>query len=456
LSDIWNLVMNERRKKQIQIWLEDVRVYLWLPTLLVFLLSFLLWNSAGLHHELKVRLSAEKPGTVQLFIDDGSGFSESNSLLFEIPTSKVSNKFTFDLDAYPNIVQLRLDPINNDGFVILSKLDYKRKGEWLHRSLLKPEYVISNGVRFQWNAKQRELGIYPEKGNMDPSFLLEADWGRFSDRTILSKRLAMHGFALLLGLLLGLLFQKQIVRLLIPLWIWLGIPWILIKKARNAYRNWVDRESVKWRLVNPTSCVVAGGLIAVWAWFAWQDTSLFTQTTERMAPKLVFEIKQGRAVGSYAFFNLPEIKKYPDFHSLNKGPIESMESVVIPFSYFNAKITGIRIDPMDEKGEIELSNLRILLPGNVPQMLSFEGWRAKGSASIDSNTGTSILLFSNGDDPNIVSPNLDIRLNPPKTFPVRFGFPLVIFFFVTTGLLLYNHLQTEDLSEEQIRNLQQM
>ena len=447
---------NVRRKKQIAIRLEDMWAQVWIPGLLLFIISFRFWGLIGLDHELVLELTSEKPGVVQLFVNDGSGYSEANSIRYDIPKGGVATTLVFDLKPYSHVTQLRLDPINHDGSVIIDRMTYKRAGEWLSRSLLEPEYPNANGIRWQWNAKKSELGVYPTSGNQDPYFLIDADFQALGHATLIGKRAGLHVGALGMGLLLGFLFRRWSLRLWVRVWIPSGLPFQWLKLGSQKYQVWVDRFSVRYGMVNPTSCVVAGMIVAVYAWFLFGESELLEKRHERMSPELQFEIQSGETHRIFAYVALVGESKYREFSTVDGQQLRAGERVRVPLTGFKTVIRGIRIDPMESAGCISIADLRITYADGYTISLPCDAWNAKGNATILHQDAHVIEIRSSGEDPYVVSPDLSIQHELPPTLPASIAVPMVVLFFVTIALLLYNRLQTEGLSVEQIRNLQRM
>ncbi len=448
---------NERRKKQLRIRFEDAWAHVWLPALVLLLASIWLWNSAVRDQLLILNLRVEKPGVVQLFVDDGSGFSEEKSIRKEIQESDNIQKLEFDLSPFETIVQLRVDPINNDGFVVIDRLVYRRPGQWRSLSLLQPEYPASNGIRWQWNARDAELGIYPNAGNSDPNFIVGGDFEPISSKSILLKRLGFHLSCGFLGALGGFLLGKWALNLLVGVWILLGFPWMVFRKAKSKYTVWIDRTSLKWGFVNPTSCFVAGVLVAVYFWFLIADSELITEVNSRFEPVLRFEVSKGEiSKRVFAYVALEGLSKYRELGSENADLIEIGDTVSIHLGDVGVPIVGIRLDPMEQEGQFGFSNLRIEYPDGASYPISFDGWVGKGNATIVNQGEDYLDLESSGIDPYVASPKLKHFHKTARTLPVGIVTPLIVWFLVTFGLLLYNRLRTEDLTTEQIRDLQGM
>jgi hypothetical protein len=58
----------------------------------------------------------------QLFVDDGTGFSEENSI--QISVVGADEELEFDVSSYPKIRALRLDPINCPAVIELRQLQF--------------------------------------------------------------------------------------------------------------------------------------------------------------------------------------------------------------------------------------------------------------------------------------------------------------------------------------------
>jgi hypothetical protein len=59
---------------------------------------------------------------IQLFIDNGQGYTEEASIRVAVDTTEELQSFTFDLSAYTDIRQLRLDPLNQACVIDIEKL----------------------------------------------------------------------------------------------------------------------------------------------------------------------------------------------------------------------------------------------------------------------------------------------------------------------------------------------
>ncbi|MBY0346484.1 MAG: hypothetical protein K2P98_06445 [Neisseriaceae bacterium] len=59
---------------------------------------------------------------IQLFIDNGQGYTEEASIKMAVDTTEELQSFTFDLSAYTDIRQLRLDPLNQACVIDIEKL----------------------------------------------------------------------------------------------------------------------------------------------------------------------------------------------------------------------------------------------------------------------------------------------------------------------------------------------
>lgn len=444
----------ERRKKLTRIRLEDAWVALWLPCLLMLVLSWGIWQRSATSHVLEVKLWAERPGVVQLFVDEGNGFSEQRSIRKTLEKAEQIVPLRFDLSGFASILNLRLDPMDHDGYVVLHALDYHQPGNWRGRSLLLPEYRIANSVRWQWNAAKRELAVYPAQGNMDPHFHLEGDFGTLSDAKILGKQWGQHLGMALTGLLVGWLLRNAIVASLVKLWMACTGAIDGLRRLRQAYTRWVDRISLRWQLVNPTSCVIAGLLLALYAYWLFADSALFNDREQRFAPELQFERMGELSSRPYAYLRTGDSQRYQQFmaHPPQGGAAD--ETVRIALTGVNDPIRVVRIDPLEGQGTVELRNLRLVYADGKEFQLSWEGWTARGDAQIERADAELIVIRSGGADPYVVSPVVELAHRQRLTLPVRWVLPLVVFLSATAGLLLYNRLCTEDLTEEQIRNLQ--
>lgn len=444
----------DRRKKLTRIRLEDAWVALWLPCLLMLAASWGIWQRTATLHGLDVELWAERPGVVQLFVDEGEGFSEARSIRQTLSEAEQLTTLRFDLSDFGPVVNLRLDPMDHDGYVVLHGLDYHQRGNWRARSLLLPEYRTANSVRWQWNAARRELAVYPAQGNMDPHFLLEGDFSALSASTVALKQWGQHvGFAVA-GLVLGWLLRHSIVAGLVNLWLaWMGLIEGL-RRLQQAYTRWVDRLSLRWQLVNPTSCVIAALLVAGYSYWLFADSALFNEREQRLAPELQFEQVERPASSVYAYLVMGDSNGYEQFVSNLPDGTEAAGTVRFPLQRVQLPIRVLRIDPLEKAGRVELRHLRLVHADGTVQRLSWDGWTARGNAQIEHADGESIVIRSDGADPYVVSPVMELSYRSRLTLPVRWGLPLIVFMAMTVGLLLYNRLCTEDLSVEQIRNLQ--
>lgn len=450
---------NDRKERQVQILLEDAWVFLWVPALLLLVLTVWIWNVSFRPHELVAKLEVQQPGIAQLFVDSGKGFSEAESVKQQIEVANLTTSFRVDLSQFEQVRQFRFDPINNDGLVLLKEFKYKRSGEWLSRSLLEPEYEVANGIRWQWNAKNAWLEIYPSAGNMDPHFIVDGSFEPMSDGALLRKRIFLHLGALLAGCLLGFVLRRQVLSLFVRVWFIAVLPWKGLKILSQKYTGWVDEFSIRWGLVNPTSCVVAGIIVSAISWLSVKDGPLMVDAEKRAEALLKMETSGDVSDRSYTYISY-EGKKHPTLYSnidlRNESLTGKWFEVIFRLSDPKGNIVGIRLDPLEKAGVVTLKHLRLEYPDGYVLPISLTGWTAKGNASIEAESAESVTVRSDGIDPYIASskPGLEHRL--PNSLPPRVMFPIVVFFFVTVGLLLYNRLQTEDLSIEQLRNLQRM
>ncbi|KFL33537.1 MULTISPECIES: hypothetical protein [unclassified Sulfurospirillum] len=65
----------------------------------------------------------------QLFMDQGKGISEENSIKFPVVQNTQTQEFTFDLTDKPNIKALRLDPLNECCVIEIESLHVKKENE---------------------------------------------------------------------------------------------------------------------------------------------------------------------------------------------------------------------------------------------------------------------------------------------------------------------------------------
>ena len=66
---------------------------------------------------------------IQLFIDQGNGISEENSIKLSVAQNSQTQEFTFDLTDKPNIKDLRIDPLNECCVIEIESLHVKKDGK---------------------------------------------------------------------------------------------------------------------------------------------------------------------------------------------------------------------------------------------------------------------------------------------------------------------------------------
>src|SRR5690606_27913356 len=264
-------------------------------------------------------------------------------------------------------------------------------------------------------------------------FHLEGDFGVLSDAKILAKQWGQHLALALAGLLLGWLLRNAIVASLVKLWIACTGTIDGLRRLRQAYTRWVDRFSIRWQLVNPTSCVIAGLLLALYSYWLFADSALFNAREQRFAPELQFEREGELSSRPYAYLRTGDSQNYQSFvaHALQGGAAD--ETVRIALPGVNDPIRVVRIDPLEGPGTVKLRNLRLVYADGKEFQLSWEDWRARGDAQIERADAELIEIRSGGADPYVVSPVVELAHRQRLTLPVRWVLPLVVFLSATAG-----------------------
>ena len=446
-----------RTIKQIQFWVEDSRAYLWVPALICLALSFLIWNSWALPKTLALKIKLEKPGVVQVFIDDGSGYTEEHSIKVSVRDNQVGkvHLLRFVLTDYPEIVSIRIDPTNNDGALQISKIEFKNTGRWMSESVLKPEYQYFNQIRFDWKANKSRLDIYPDQGANDPCFILDNQDFNSVDRFHLAgKQVGFHFLVLLVSAFVALLTARFWIQSLVYIINFGRLLFVSIRWVIEQYTFQVDRFSMKWHLVNPTSCAVAGLAIAALATYLNLDSPLFKDRHERRGSEVIFTVTGGSAHSVHVFYRTREGYSKDRSRFLHFDPDKLPFEVGVPLPEVHDEIVRIRIDPFEHEGDVTLANLRIVNYAGTEIPIDMSGWSPSKTAEVVDSGDDFMRIVASGDDPFVVSPELAIDLRPPFSIPVYVAFPVVLWFFSTLAFLIYNRMVTEGMSMQKIRMLQ--
>ena len=446
-----------RTIKQIQFWVEDSRAYLWVPALICLALSFLIWNSWALPKTLALKIRLEKPGVVQVFVDDGNGYSEEHSLKVPVTGKQVgkANLLRFDLTDYPEIASIRIDPTNNDGAVQISKIEFKNTGRWMSESVLKPEYQYFSQIRFDWKANKNRLDIYPDQGANDPCFFLDNhDFSSVDRLHLIGKQAGFHFLVLLVSAFVALLTARLWIQLLVYIINFGRLLFISVRWVIEQYTFQVDRFSMKWHLVNPTSCAVAGLAIAALATYLNLDSPLFKQRHERRGSEVVFEVTGGSAHSVHVFYGTHEGYAKERSHFLLFDPGKLPFEVRVPIAEVHDEVVRIRIDPFEHEGDATLANLRIINYAGTEIPINMSGWSPNKTAEVVASGDDFMRIVASGDDPYVVSPELAIDLSTPSSVPVYVAFPIILWLFSTLAFLIYNRIVTEGMSMQKIRMLQ--
>lgn len=451
-----NFMKVNRSIKQIEFWVEDTRAYLWIPALACLLLSLYYWSSFAVQTKLDLQLSVEKPGMVQVFVDSGSGYSQEHSITRLVSDAGVEKHFSFNLEQYPIIKSFRVDPIDNNGWVQLSQLAYKKRGDWLSESILRADFVQTNAVRLQWNAKTQVLGIYPLEGSNDPHFTTEYEFKPYSEGELLAKRIVFHLAVIVVSVLICWITSRVWIVGIVHLIAICCLPFIGFQWLMEHYTVWIDRFSLRWGMVNFTSCIVGGLVVAIVVTYFNKDSSLMQGRNDRLGWDVMFEITGGESDSVHFFYSCEsgiqlEQSKYVEIES-SSTPF----SVKIHMDELQEPITRMRLDPMDGVGSVKIQNLRIQTYSGTIIEIDMSGWRPNSSLELKEEGKLLWVIDSIDEDPFLVSPDMLVDVRATPTFPVLQVFPFFVWLLTTIGLLIYNRLLTEGMSDNEIQNLQRM
>jgi hypothetical protein len=442
------------RKKTVELFIEQIRMPYWFPVVVCLMVAWLVWQIWIAPSQIVFEVSAEKGGVFQVFVDSGDGFSEEQSFLFELYENEWT-RISIPLQGFPSVRMLRIDPINHDGRVLLRTFRKYHRNSWTSRDLLEPEYPLSHGIlRWQPNAKKHQLEIYPESGQGDPQFIVEeaalAQPG--SELSSVSRGILVASIAVVVGAVLGFLFSGVWVRVLAQIWVGLLFPFRFYFRTVERYTRWIDRMSIKWEMVNPTSCAVAGLVVALVLAFAVSGWDLVTEKKHRLSGSMIFDVVGGRleSVQVYAITDARYREEQSVFRTFVEGRSEG--SIELPLPDVDAPITHFRIDPMEGEGSLDLAGLRVVRADGREFLLPITGWTANDHLQIEEVDGL-MRLKGIGPDPFMVSPELGIDMGIRSTLPARVFVPFWGFFITFLALLLYNRLLTEGMTPQQIRTL---
>jgi hypothetical protein len=401
-----------------------------------------------------MKIKLEKPGIAQVFVDTGEGFSQEQSLSLSVTDSKVDQTLEFDLTPFVDIRAIRIDPSNNDGIIEISKLEFKQSGHWFSQSILKPEYAQSNDIRTDWKAGRHRLFIYPTKGTNDPYFLTELDLGELSQGSNVGKRIGFHLLVLIGGLLFAWITSQIWISGLVHLINFVRLLFVSIRWLIEQYTFWIDRFSMKWEMVNPTSCAVASVIItALITYLSW-DSPLFKNRSERLGTKAVYELAEGSSHSVNFFYSTDKGLAVDQSRFVHFDPDGMPFEVRILFPKITEIVTRLRIDPLESEGKVTLRNLHFVTYSGMEIPINMSRWSANKVSKILNEGEHFMTVESSGEDPYVVSPEMQVDLRTPATVPVFIGFPIVMWFFITLAFLTYNRILTEGLSVQKIRMLQ--
>ena len=444
-----------RINKQIQFWVEDSRAHLWVPALLCLALSFWIWDSYAIPKTLAITLQLEQPGTVQVFVDEGSGHTEARSMSQVITDTGKDRRLEFNLTDYPKIASIRIDPSDNDGIIQISGIEFKNNGRWFKESISGLEHGESHEIRFDRKAKQHRLFIYPDQGSVDPYFVISNhNFNSVEPGKLVWKRILFHLFALLIGVAIGAITAKIWITVLVQLvnagrLVFVSLRWIV-----EQYVFWIDRFSMKWSLVNPTSCAAAGLIFAALATYLNLDTPLFKDRSLRRGSEVVFEVSRGETHSTHVFYRTEQGYATERSHFVHFEPEKLPYEVRIPIQEVRDDIIRLRVDPLEREGEVTIRNLRLVNYAGTEYPVDMDGWSPNKTAKIAASGKRFMTVTASGNDPYVVSPEMRIDMSAPFSIPIYAAFPFVIWFFTTLALLISNRIATEGLSFQKIRMLQ--
>lgn len=121
---------------------------------------------------IELESALQRRGTQQVFFDDGGGIREelSHREYIEEPFSFV--RYSLPLPT-ENLLMIRVDPVDVEGWVKFKKLEIKPRWSWRSVPLLNDEVPLSGIQELRFEKDQNLWTVIPEFGNTDPALLLK-------------------------------------------------------------------------------------------------------------------------------------------------------------------------------------------------------------------------------------------------------------------------------------------
>ena len=143
----------------------------WLPGAILILVSTWVFSRLWEDNTLKLTYAQSMGEGVQVFWENGQGFSEENSFSYKGSLFRTRNSLSVPID-FDHVRFLRIDPVGNSRKVIFYSIGAKRRGNFFPDSLIRESYPFTNGIQSLTVSPKGNLIVEPVRDYADPYFLM--------------------------------------------------------------------------------------------------------------------------------------------------------------------------------------------------------------------------------------------------------------------------------------------
>ena len=144
----------------------------WLPGAVLLLLSIWVFLRLWTDNSLHVTYVQSVNGGFQVFYDLGTGHNENDSFRYRAPAAQTRNSLNIPIPL-DQVRSLRIDPVDNDGKVVLYDISAKHRGNFFRKSLVREQYPLVNGIRSMSVTARKNLAIRPVRAYPDAHFVID-------------------------------------------------------------------------------------------------------------------------------------------------------------------------------------------------------------------------------------------------------------------------------------------
>ncbi len=341
---------------------------------------------------LSIELTCAEENQAQVFFDRGDGIRELDSIRLDYRGLNDSNTFQIKRKILlpDEVIGIRIDPGRTDKTVFVKEFTWEPAGSIRQYELFRlidSEGSERNGVSKLIEESERTSVIEVEQGSNDPWILF--DLKDLYENPKVRRSFSLHDlfwilrstFVLSLILLVGLICLQQLLR-------WFG-------KSENHLKMHLHQSWVQKGATNVKRYWARSLLLAI-------ITTVAVQTVREINNCHRFEIRfHLKAEG------VKELWVYFD-----KGWGWNDQDSVVRFVDLKGKrrqiyfrhnsirpVTGVRIDPRNSSGMIELSDVEIRTGHQPWRRVNFDDWRIRDTIDILERSENHLLLFARDDDP---------------------------------------------------------